>query len=192
MTYEFTITCALPVPGAVSETCLDALYEAGCDDALAGIGQAGLVALDFTREAPDAVAAVRSAIADIMRAIPGVAIIEVSPDLVGMTDIARLLGCSRQNIRKYVMSGSGFPKPIHAGESMMLWHLIDVLNWAQGVAQYRDKLGRMAMDLAAIACKANLELQQQRERKASSHVFGKRVGRILPPREHIVREGGRS
>lgn len=68
----------------------DALVEcpgvAGCDDALVGIGQLGRLALEFTCDADDAEAAVRSALVDVRRAVPSAKLIEVAPDLVGLTD----------------------------------------------------------------------------------------------------------
>ena len=45
---------------------LDALYEAGCDDALVGCSH-GVQYLDFDRDAPTRVGAVASAIADVER-----------------------------------------------------------------------------------------------------------------------------
>ncbi len=162
MSYEFTVTFSLPNAGGDPERYLDALFEAGCDDALAGIGQAGLIALDFEREAADAVEAVRSAIADVRRAIPDAEIVEVSPDLVGMTDIARLLGCSRQNVRKYALSTTTFPKPLHAGDSLLLWHLVDIASWAEKSKKYHNRVGPRLLELAAVTCRMNLELQLAR------------------------------
>lgn len=57
---------------------VERLGEAGCDDALVGIGQPGRLALEFNREAADADEAVRSALADVRRAVPSAKLIEVS------------------------------------------------------------------------------------------------------------------
>lgn len=76
MNYEFTVKFSLPDAGGDPERYVDALFEAGCGDALIGVGQAGLIALDFDREATDAVAAVRSAIDDVRGAIQDVEIVE--------------------------------------------------------------------------------------------------------------------
>lgn len=174
MNYEFTISFALPNGEADPKHYLDALFEAGCDDALVGIGQAGLLSLDFDREATDAVEAVCSAIADVRKAIPEADIVEVSPDLVSMTGIARVLGCSRQNIRKHALSGKTFPKPVHAGDSISLWHLVEVVAWAQEVDSFRGKLEKTLLELAAVTCKTNLELQLARQRKLSSSILGEK------------------
>jgi hypothetical protein len=50
---------------------VERLGEAGCDDALVGIGQPGRIALNFTREAESVQLAMSSAVEDVNRAIPG-------------------------------------------------------------------------------------------------------------------------
>ncbi len=116
---------------------VDALYEAGCDDATIGIGQNGRVALSFTREAESAIEAVTSAIADVKKAIPDARLVEATPDLVGLTDMAEMLGCSRQNIRKLVIGNKpAFPSPIHDGHSA-IWHLAKVLPWFKEKGNYK-------------------------------------------------------
>lgn len=84
--YDFTLKFRLPATGADPERLVDALAEAGCDDATIGVGQRGRIALDFTREARSAPDAVRSAVRDVERAIPGVRLVEASPDFVGQPD----------------------------------------------------------------------------------------------------------
>jgi len=134
--YDFILKFDLPDPAADPDQYVDALYEAGCDDANVGIGQKGRIALDFTREASSALNAVSSAIADIKKAIPGARLIEASPDLVGLTDIAEIVGCTRQNIRKLVITNRPvFPSPIHEG-SIALWHLSKVLQWFKSKGSY--------------------------------------------------------
>ena len=129
MEYEFTLKFALSDPNADPETVVEALQEQGCDDALVGIGKRGRIALDFSREAESAEHAVASAIADVRRAVPGARFIEATPDFVGVTDIANILGCSRQNVTKILAtSGSRFPDPVHEG-SAAIWHLESVLTW---------------------------------------------------------------
>ncbi|MBU5890001.1 DNA-binding protein, partial [Vibrio cholerae O1] len=74
------------------------------------------LALEFTREAVDADEAVRSALADVRRAAPSARLIEVAPDLVGLTDVADIVGVSRQNMRKLMLAHPGsFPAPVHEG-----------------------------------------------------------------------------
>ena len=134
--YDFVLKFDLPDHDADPEQFVDALYEAGCDDATVGIGQNGRVALNFIREAPSAFDAVTSAMSDVKRAIPGAKLIEATPDLVGLSDIAEIVGCSRQNIRKIVVTHkSVFPSPIHEG-STALWHLSKVLQWLKARGSY--------------------------------------------------------
>ena len=52
--YEFVLRFQLPTDDDKPESFLDALYEAGCDDAVVGVGLAGYLSLDFTREAESA------------------------------------------------------------------------------------------------------------------------------------------
>jgi hypothetical protein len=44
--------------------------------------------------------ALLSALSDVQRVMPDAKLVEASPDLVGLTDIANLLGFSRQYMRK--------------------------------------------------------------------------------------------
>jgi hypothetical protein len=77
-----------------------------------------------------------SAINDVKKAIPGVRLIEATPDLVGITDIAEIIGCSRQNMRKIVVTRkAAFPSPIHEG-STAIWHLSKVLKWLKSNGDY--------------------------------------------------------
>ena len=95
---------------------------------LVGLGRHGRIALDFIREASTADDAILSALADIQRAIPEAKLVAATPDLVGLTDIANLLGFSRQYMRKLAAKkGAGFPLPIHEGKPA-IWHLSTVLS----------------------------------------------------------------
>lgn len=78
-----TLKYQLADDGCAPDELVERLGEAGCDDALVGIGQPGRLALEFTRDAPDAVEAVLSTLSDVRRAVPSARLIEVAPDLVG-------------------------------------------------------------------------------------------------------------
>ena len=99
--YIFTLTFTLPGTQDDPEQHLDALFEAGCDDAVVGTGTPGTIALEFNRDANSAANAIESAIHDVMKAIPDASLVEAKPDLVGLTDVDEILDCSRQNIREY-------------------------------------------------------------------------------------------
>ncbi len=155
MEFIFRLAYHLPDHDADADALVERLAEAGCDDALVGIGQPGRIALEFTREAASAGAALTSALADVRRAIPGARLIEAGPDLVGLTDIADVVGVSRQNMRKLAQNNFvTFPTPVHEGSSA-LWHLADVLQWmaARGSA-YPIAAG--TAEVAAAAKQVNL------------------------------------
>ena len=127
--YEFTLKFLLPSHALDPAEHLEALGEAGCDDALVGVGQPGRIALDFTRAAHSAFAAVASAVRDVRKAIPDAVLAEAGPDFVGLTDVADIAGCTRQNMRKLMLANiATFPSAVHDGNPA-LWHLASVLEW---------------------------------------------------------------
>lgn len=130
--YSFVLIFSLPDQEADPEAYLDALYEAGCDDASVGIGRLGMIGLDFTRQAPSADQAVRSAVEAVRKAIPGAELVQAGPDLVGLTETAEAFGFSRQNMRKYATGHAAgraaFPAPAFIGEPT-LWHMAEVALW---------------------------------------------------------------
>ncbi|MCY7354738.1 MAG: DNA-binding protein [Lysobacter sp.] len=127
--YEFTLKFRLPDASEDPEQYVARLAKAGCDDALVGIGQRGRIALDFTRTARSALEAIASAIRDVKKAIPGAALVEASPDFVGLTDVAEIAGFTRQNMRKLMLGNAAtFPVAVHDGKPA-LWHLANVLTW---------------------------------------------------------------
>lgn len=152
--YEFTLKFRLPDAGSDPALFIGALAEAGCDDAMVGIGQPGRIALDFAREAKTALGAVVSAVQAVRLAIPGVELIEASPDFVGLTDVAELVGCSRQNIRKLMLGHPAtFPAAVHEG-SQAFWHLRPVLAW---FAETQSRpIDRTLLEVSEVAMKVNI------------------------------------
>ncbi len=69
MEFEFTLTLTLAADDFEVDDFVERLGAAGCTDALVGIGQAGLIALNFSREAESARQALCSALQDVARAI---------------------------------------------------------------------------------------------------------------------------
>jgi len=154
MEYDFVLKFKLADAGAVEDDVVERLGAAGCDDATVGIGLPGRIALSFTREAGSAKQAIISALEDAKRAVPDAELIEVSPDLAGLSDIAELVGVSRQNMRKLMMShASTFPAPVHDG-STALWHLASVLEWLNGRIGYA--IDKHLLDIARMARQINL------------------------------------
>jgi len=129
MEYHFTLTYQLASSDSDHAQLVERLGAAGCDDALVGTGQPRRLALEFIRDAATARDAMESALRDVLRAIPTARLIEVGPDLVGITDVAELTGVTRQNIRKLLdRHAESAPPPVHAGNPS-LWHLTDMLTW---------------------------------------------------------------
>lgn len=162
--WEFVVRFRLPPEGADPKVWLDALFEAGCDDATVGVGKAGAIALDFSRDAPSAEEGVHSAITDVQKAIPGAVLTEISPDLVNLAELADIVGCSRQNVRKYAAGeikavAVPFPQPVHTG-SPSLWRLAEVLAWLDRNTEIHPN--RQIQELARAVSRLNLQVQQQR------------------------------
>jgi predicted DNA-binding transcriptional regulator AlpA len=154
MEYEFTLKFMLPDNSGDASLHLQALGEAGCDDALIGVGQPGRVALNFTREAASAEQAIVSALSDVKQAIPAAKLVEAGPDFVGLTDVADLAGVSRQNMRKLMVGHpSSFPAPVHEG-SASVWHLANILLWLRDNKNYRFE--DRVIDVAQAAMQVNL------------------------------------
>lgn len=127
--YDFTLKYRLGDTDEDAEKHLEALAQSGCEDALVGIGQSGRISLNFIRESESALEAIAGAISNVQEAIPEAKLVEATPDFVGITDIAELLGFSRQYMRKLIeTSGASFPEPVHEGKPS-LWHLTDILAW---------------------------------------------------------------
>ncbi|MFW6853349.1 helix-turn-helix transcriptional regulator [Burkholderia gladioli] len=174
MEYTFTLKYQLTDDDRDPDALVERLGEAGCDDALVGIGQPGRLALEFTREASDAGAAMRSALADVRRAVPSARLIEVAPDLVGLTDVADIVGVSRQNMRKLMLAHPGsFPVPVHEG-SASIWHLADVLAWLQARGSY--SLAQTMLDVARVALQVNVAKEGRRLPRSASEELEALVG----------------
>ena len=152
--YEFTLRFSITDCARDIDEIVESLGEAGCTDALIGIGQPGRIAMMFARESNKAVSAICSAINDVKSAIPEAVLLEAGPDLVGLTDTAELLGFTRQNMRK-LMTGNPdtFPAPVYDGKRG-LWHLESLLLWLEQQKQY--DIDNALVELA----KANRSLNQ--------------------------------
>jgi predicted DNA-binding transcriptional regulator AlpA len=174
MEYTFTLKYQLADDDRDPDVLVECLGEAGCDDALVGIGQPGRLALEFTREAADAESAVRSALANVRSVVPSAKLIEVAPDLVGLTDVADIVGVSRQNMRKLMLAHPGsFPAPVHEG-SASIWHLADVLAWLQAKGSY--SLAKDVLEVARVALQVNVAKEGQRLPRSASKELQALVG----------------
>lgn len=77
MEFTSTLRYCLADTGLESAAVVERLAEAGCDDALAGTGQNGRLALEFTREGSNVELVIASALSDVKRALPSIQLIEV-------------------------------------------------------------------------------------------------------------------
>ena len=129
--YEFTLLAV----GADLQTdeALNALGEAGCDDASVG-SSGGVQHLDFDRAADCYLAAVASAIDDVEAAVAGVRVVRVLPDeYVTLTEIGERTGRTRESVRLLSIGERGpgsFPPPAaRSDERNKLWRWTDVALW---------------------------------------------------------------
>lgn len=164
--YTFVLNFTLPNREDDPEAYLDALYEAGCDDASVGLGRPGMIGLDFTRAASSAEDALHSAIRDVRKAIPGAMLVQAGPDLVGITDMAEILGFSRQNMRKYAIGQSSaplaFPPPAVIGDPS-LWHLAEITSWLKLNTAILPPPA--VFEVAKAAARINFEVETERQRR---------------------------
>ena len=112
---------------------MDALFEAGCDDATPSL-RFGRVYLTFTREAPSLREAILSAIRDVKRANIGASVLYIDDcNLVSQADIARRIGRTRQMIGQYISAARGpgnFPAPVcDLTVGHPLWQWCEVSYW---------------------------------------------------------------
>lgn len=111
---------------------LDTLYEAGCDDAVLGVGKKGYIRLEFTRDSLNAVDALTSAIKNVYEAIPSAILIRAEPFLVNLSELAIMFNCTKQNMSKYSRGELGakddFPNPVIEGKTAY-WYAIEVADW---------------------------------------------------------------
>ena len=129
-THRFTLI--VEGPDLQADPLIDQLYEAGCDDALAGRSH-GVQCLDFDREAASIEEAVCSAIADVA-SLDGVEVVRIAgAGLVSMADIAARTGRTGESVRLLAEGRRGpgaFPPPVTDPRSRhRLWRWAEVDRW---------------------------------------------------------------
>ncbi|MGH8923613.1 MAG: hypothetical protein ACRDWA_03065 [Acidimicrobiia bacterium] len=145
--YEFTLI--VEGPDLQEEGPLDALFDAGFDDAT--IGRVGTIQfLEFDREAESFAEAVLSTTVSLESAIPGVRVGHLEPDdLLTISEISDRVGRTRESVR-LLISGErgpgGFPAPAtHFRSRQRMWRWQEVAIWfaeALGEARFADGAGR--------------------------------------------------
>lgn len=115
------------------EAHVNALFEAGCDDAM--VGRMGAVQyLDFDREAASFADAVLEATEAVESAGLGARVVHLEPDdLVMMSEIAQRTGRTRESVRLLIggqRGPGGFPAPAtHFKSRQRMWRWQEVAAW---------------------------------------------------------------
>lgn len=172
-----------------SDAHVDALHEAGCDDATLGSRDGASYAI-FDREADSFSDALRSAIRNVLRALPRARIVRVEPDdLVTMVTIAKRCGRTRESIRLLAndeRGPGGFPPPVaYVDERTRLWHWPDVAHWLNEHGKARLEIDSEAADLVA-AMNAAFDLRDHSgrlrasDRALVSEMLGTGTRRVSP------------
>jgi len=121
----------------------DALFEAGCDDAILAF-RSGVGYLEFDREAESLESAVLSAVRDVLRAKHEVTVSHVEPDdLVNASEIARRLRKTREYVRLLSVGArgpGGFPSPLSGVTgTLVLWSWASVVSWLASHEKITDE-----------------------------------------------------
>lgn len=160
--YIFTLKYRVPFNASLNAL-IERLGEAGLTDALPGVGIAGRLGLEFSRDAETAEMAVASAVSDVSACLPEAVLIEACPDYVGLTDIADCVNMSRQAMRKIMMAHPDFPAPVHDGTTA-LWHLSEVLDWF--VESRKPAFDPALLEVARSARAVNAKIEDDKMRGA--------------------------
>ena len=149
----------------------DALFEAGCDDALINYKN-GTVYLDFDRENEDLEQAIISAIKDVESTNLRIKIVSVAPEhLVNLSDIAERVSMSRQAVSLFVLGERGsndFPKPIlKISNKSPLWRWSTVAEWFYRQQKIKDHdvvaFAKIIEDINAVLDSRNYEVSLHRK-----------------------------
>ena len=155
-THNFTLVlCGSP---EFTEEMAEALYSAGCDDALVSLYN-GIPCLEFDREAESFSVAVLSAIRDVenckLNGRPaGLRVQRIEPDdLVNAAEIGRRAGVSREYVRR-LSSGQqgapGFPAPVCSCAGKAMWSWTAISEWMKACKMDVESSGIDPRDVALI------------------------------------------
>lgn len=165
--YRFTLI--VDGPDLQDDARIEALFEAGCDDAVVGRVD-GTQYVDFDREGHSLDRALLAAVADMER-IEGVQVVRIADvGLATMADIAKRVGRTREGVRLLVSGArgpGGFPSPVTDPRSRYrMWRWQDVSGW------FAERLGEDVagtQDDLLTALGAGLELRHSFRRLAPRH-----------------------
>jgi hypothetical protein len=173
-----TFTLIIDGPDVTEEPVADALFDAGCRDALFGRRDRVQFA-DFDRKAPELARAIVSAIEQV-ESVEGMRVLRVEPeDLVSASVIAARTGRSREGVRLLAegrRGPGGFPAPIAwVDAKTRLWHWSDVATWFaeqldERVADLRDAQLVAALNAGLETRNRLASLEQESHRTAVAQI----------------------
>jgi hypothetical protein len=177
-THTFEFTLILSGVNAITAEVEDAVYQAGCDDALLG-KRNGAVYLDFNRSGESFHDAMVSAIRQVESCGLNIRVIGIEPSVyVPQAEIARRLESTRESVRLLAEGkrrGGAFPPPVGGIKSRSpLW------NWAFLLAQLEasshvDPDTRRRAD-ALMDMYLALEIRQNKDRMRNIRAILEKIG----------------
>ncbi|PWE28772.1 hypothetical protein DDZ14_18795 [Maritimibacter sp. 55A14] len=101
---EFELVFALPEGEHDAFELMDAVFEAGFEDAIVGTGVLGMIGIALEASSDQAEDAILDAARAIQKQLPAGSVLrEVRPDLVSLADVAKRLEVTRQSLQKRKM-----------------------------------------------------------------------------------------
>lgn len=159
--------------GENPENYIDALYDAGCDDATLSTGAPGYIGLKFTRESDNVIDAVTSAIENVKEAISHAELERAEPFLQNLTELAFEFGFTKQNLQKYASGNASkklapFPHPYIKGKTSY-WKVSAIALWLheEGIVDIKPD------DIDTYLAIDALNLVIEKHRQSSSDILNK-------------------
>jgi hypothetical protein len=174
---EYDFTLVLSGVTDLTPEVLNALFEAGCDDATPSTCQ-GRAFLDFTRAAPTLKDALLSAIDDVRKAGIGADVLRIDEcDLVTQSEIAHKIDRSRQQVHQYIngeRGPGGFPPPvcrISEEHDSRLWYWREVAGWLHKNNLIAKEAFQDAMVASLVNNALEMTLQQRTHPKLAKEIL---------------------
>lgn len=140
---EFELIFALPEGEHEAFDLMDAVFEAGFEDAIVGTGVPGMLGIALEAASDRAEDAILDAARAIQKQLPAGSVLrEVRPDLVSLADVAKRLEVTRQSLQKRKM-----PPASQCGLFRMEEVAVAIIAAAAGIGAGARK-GRFEVDKA--------------------------------------------
>ncbi|ADH65633.1 MULTISPECIES: helix-turn-helix transcriptional regulator [Nocardiopsis] len=153
----------------------------------------GSLRLSVAALGPDAVTAARSLVERVHVTVPGVRIVRLDRELVGISDIAEITGRSRQNVDQWVRGqrhdGVPFPAPEAAVGRSLVWLWSEVNAWLRGIGLDDGQLRPTRTEMSEIdwLLQTSRKVELALVRHANSP-DARRVARLLAAHARTTRE----